>query len=451
LVSTDVSILKVSEFNRCARTLLEGNFFGVYIQGEISNFTHHSSGHWYFTLKDDKSQIRCAMFRGQNQKMACYPEAGMEVLVKANASLYEARGDFQLIVQHIEERGEGALQRAFLKLKEKLEKKEMFAKQQPLPRFIRQLGIITSPTGAAIKDILSGLKRRFPLLPVVIYPSLVQGKTASGNLAHMIEVANQRNECDVLLIARGGGSLEDLWAFNEEVLAHAIFESNIPIVSAVGHEIDFTIADFVADHRAATPSTAAELVTPDQVEITDSLAERLANIHLQMIVILKQLSDKIRWTKRHLEAQHPKQKLQQQKQSLDHFEKRLTQAFSHKLKNCQHQLVQLRNRYLHSSPKLNLFQTQLAALSHQLTQAIKQNVSGKNSDLKTAAQQLNTLSPLNTLARGYSITYHKQKPIKNTKTIKPNDQIHIQLIDGSLDCHVDEINSHQQGQPDKQS
>jgi len=264
--SDDRDIYSVGRLNAEARGLLEGAFPLIWVQGELSNVSRPSSGHLYFTLKDANAQVRCAMFRGNNRFLKFRPADGAQVVVRASLSLYEARGDYQLIVQSMEEAGDGALQRAFEALKQKLAAEGLFeaAHKRALPTLPKRIGVITSPTGAAIRDILSVLKRRFPAIPVLIYPVAVQGQAAGAEIAAMIRRADMRRDCDVLIIARGGGSLEDLWAFNEEIVARAIFDCSIPTVSGVGHEVDFTIADFVADQRAPTPSVAAEMVSPDQ-------------------------------------------------------------------------------------------------------------------------------------------------------------------------------------------
>ena len=267
-------ILSVSQLNRQTRQLLETHLPLIWVEGELSNFACPASGHWYFSLKDEQAQVRCAMFRNRNSRVRLpsggRPGNGLQVLVRCRVSLYEGRGEFQLIVEHMEEAGLGALQRRFEQLKNKLDSEGLFTTEhkQPLPALPRRIGVITSPTGAAIQDILQVLQRRFAAIPVTIYPTAVQGQEAIAGLTHAIEQANDHGSCDVLIVGRGGGSMEDLWAFNEESVARAIFASDIPIISAVGHEVDFTIADFVADQRAPTPSAAAELLSPDSRDST---------------------------------------------------------------------------------------------------------------------------------------------------------------------------------------
>ena len=267
-------IYSVSRLNREVRALIENNFPSVWVQGEISNLARPASGHIYFSLKDENAQVRCAMFRNSNRLLKFKPTDGMQVLVRASAGLYENRGDYQLIVDHMEEAGAGLLQRRFEELKTKLAQEGLFDTEhkQDIPSFPDRIGIITSPSGAAVRDVLSVLNRRFPGIPVLIYPIPVQGDDAPPQIVRMINKACQHNDCDVLILTRGGGSLEDLWAFNDERVARAVFDCQIPLVCGVGHEIDFTIADFVADVRAPTPSAAAELVSPDRLEWTNRVS-----------------------------------------------------------------------------------------------------------------------------------------------------------------------------------
>ena len=318
-ISQSEEIYTVSRLNREVRFVIEGSFPTLWVEGEISNFAAPHSGHWYFSLKDATAQVRCAMFRPQNRRLSFTPKDGMQVLVKARVSLYEGRGDFQLLAEHLEEAGEGKLRQEFEALKKRLLEAGLFAEEhkKPLPAIPRCIGIITSPTGAAIRDILSVLQRRFASVPVIIYPTLVQGDLAAPNIVKAIETANHRNECDALILTRGGGSLEDLWPFNEEKVAYAIYRSNIPIVSGVGHEIDFTIADFVADLRAPTPSAAAELATPDREELLNSLDQHQKQLARLAKQKLQQFQQNLDWMKKHLQQQHPKRRLAEQAQHLD--------------------------------------------------------------------------------------------------------------------------------------
>ncbi|MFN7097356.1 MAG: exodeoxyribonuclease VII large subunit, partial [Gammaproteobacteria bacterium] len=295
MIVEDKKIYSVSELNHQVRLLLEHQFDAMWISGEISNFKHYPSGHMYFSLKDNQAQIRCVMFGGRNRHLAFTPKDGTQVIIKAKASLYEDRGDYQLLVDYMEEAGDGALKRAFELLKQKLAAEGLFDSKykKSLPALARCIGLVTSAKGAAIHDILTTLRRRFPAIPIIIYPTQVQGSDAPADIAHAIQLANTRQECDILIVGRGGGSLEDLMAFNTEIVARAIFASTIPVVSAVGHEVDVTIADFVADIRAATPTAAAELISPDKHVLLANLAKQLKNLTAEILAIIQQKMQEI--------------------------------------------------------------------------------------------------------------------------------------------------------------
>jgi len=393
------NIYTVSRLNHEVRAILEESFPFVWVEGEISNFAAPHSGHWYFSLKDAGAQVRCAMFRPQHKKIGFVPKDGMHILIKARVSLYENRGEFQLIAEDMEERGEGKLRRAFELLKKKLEIAGLFqaAQKKTLPPYPRQIGIITSATGAAIRDILTVLKRRHPSLPVIIYPTLVQGNTAAPAIVKAIEIANQRNECDVLILARGGGSLEDLWPFNEEIVALAIYNSQLPIISGIGHEVDFTIADFVADVRAPTPSAAAELVAPDTTELLQLISKDKKHLSGLLQQQLANHLQKLHWMQKHLLQQHPKRRLNEQAQRLDF---------------CEMSLGHLINT------KLSKLQTQLA----------------------NAAAKLDALSPLATLQRGFAIATNEQQHIlRDAHALSVGDKIWVRLLEGKVGCEVQQI------------
>ena len=319
-------VYTVSRLNRSARAILEGSFPLLWVEGEISNLSRPSSGHWYFSLKDEAAQVRCAMFRNRNMYMNVTPQNGDQVLLRVQVSLYENRGDYQLIVEHLEEAGDGALRRAFDLLKQRLAKEGLFdaARKRPLPALPRRIGVITSPHGAALRDVLSVLRRRYPAIPVLIYPTAVQGASAAQDVAATIRLASARNECDVLIVARGGGSLEDLWAFNEEVVARALHACTIPVVTGVGHETDFTIADFVADQRAPTPSVAAEMVSPNRAEWQRRLTQLKQRVAGFMTAKLADGQRTLHWLTTRL--QHPAQRLARQAQRMDELELRLQRA-----------------------------------------------------------------------------------------------------------------------------
>lgn len=435
-------VYTVSRFNTTVRLLLEKNFTSVWVEGEISNFSAPHSGHWYFSLKDATAQVRCAMFRANQRRLGFTPKDGMHVLIKARVSLYENRGDFQLIAESMEERGEGKLRREFEILKKKLEAAGLFdqAHKKLLPTFPKCIGVITSATGAAIRDILTVLKRRYSCASVVIYPSLVQGDKAAAHIAAAIQAANRRNECDVLIVARGGGSLEDLWPFNEEVVAHAIFNSQLPIVSGVGHEVDFTIADFVADLRAPTPSAAAELVTPDKLELIEVLHRQnmqLSQLFQRQIAHVKQ---QLIWIHKHLQQQHPKRQLMEKMQRLDFCELTLTQLQKQLLQALQAKINELWQKLQRVSPllKTKSYQAHLQLLQQQLKNLIQVKTTHDRNRLAQSAAQLDALSPLATLNRGYAIVLdEKQKLIRDAKQVRIGDAISVGLLSGTLHCRVE--------------
>ena len=322
------AVYSVSQLNREAKRLLATHFLTLRVEGEISNFSAPSSGHWYFTLKDSQAQIRCAMFRGQQLRLGYKPNNGDMVIVSAQVSLYEPRGDYQLVVERMEQAGDGALRQAFERLKLKLLNEGLFdaERKQTLPLIPKQIAVITSPSGAAVHDILTVLQRRFPAIPVMIYPVAVQGEQAKFEISAALQTANQRGEADVIILARGGGSLEDLWAFNEEIVARAIAASKIPVISGVGHEVDVTIADFVADLRAATPSAAAERAVPNQLDWLQAFSAQEQRLKQILQRTLNDQRQRLNWLSKGLQMQHPGEKLQRNAQRLDELEQRLTQA-----------------------------------------------------------------------------------------------------------------------------
>jgi len=450
--NTQREIITVSDLNRRARTLLENEFRQVWVEGEISNLVKPASGHWYFTLKDDKAQVRCAMFTNRNRSLRITVKNGMHVIVRAKASLYEGRGDYQLIAENMIDAGEGKLQRQFEELKLKLGNEGLFDEthKRPPPSLPTHIGVITSPSGAAIRDILTVLKRRFPGIPVSVIPALVQGKDAAAEIVEGIKLANRTLSSDnpiaALIVGRGGGSLEDLWPFNEEAVARAIFASNIPIISAVGHEIDFTIADFVADMRAPTPSAAAELLSPDhqhwqaalfkaRLTLSENLHRRLQQAKQQLDHISKRL-------------RHPGQQLQEQTQRLDDMEARLKTAITNRLKlQRAHLATQTANmencQPEHQIARLNMSNQQL---SQRLQRAMQQHLSGLHQRLKSNGLALHTLSPLQTLGRGYAIIKdEQQRIIHSSKQLQVGDKISAQLGQGKIQCAVETIEENSDG------
>lgn len=435
-------IYTVSRLNNEVRFLLEDTYNMVWVEGEISNFAAPHSGHWYFSLKDAQAQVRCAMFRGNQRKLGFTPKDGAHVLIKARVSLYENRGEFQLIAEDMEERGEGKLRRAYELLKKKLEAAGLFdpAHKKSLPLFPKQIGVITSATGAAIRDILTVLKRRFPAVPVIIYSTLVQGETAAPTIVNAIVTANRRKECDVLIVARGGGSLEDLWPFNEEIVANAIYQSTIPIISGVGHEVDFTIADFVADKRAPTPSAAAEISTPDSAELL--LLFKRHEQHFLRHIQSKLVANKqhLAWMQKHLFQQHPKRRLTEKMQRLDFCELTLVQL-EYRLINHLRTKVQTSDAKLHRlTPlyKIHQLKNQVAMYQQKFSNLIEAQINLKKSKLANAASTLDAISPLATLKRGYAIaTTQDQHVIRKSTEVKQGDKIQVQVMEGAISCVVE--------------
>ncbi|MGI0115770.1 exodeoxyribonuclease VII large subunit [Zooshikella sp. RANM57] len=432
-------ILSVSALNQRVRRLLEVSFAQVWVEGEISNLAIPSSGHWYFTLKDSQAQVRCAMFRGRNQLLGFIPEDGTQVLVRGKVGIYEGRGDYQLVVDFMEEAGDGALRRAFEQLKLKLAAAGLFATEnkRPIPSALQHIAIITSPTGAAIRDVLTVLKRRFPALEVTIIPSAVQGKEAPAQLIHALELANSGiGNWQAILLTRGGGSLEDLWAFNDEQLAYAIYDSKLPVISAVGHEIDITIADLVADLRAPTPSAAAELLSLDQTELMANFQGYQQLLHDIIATQLQRHQERLHWLQKRM--RHPGQRIQDQQQRLDDIELRLRQAIRHHFLQKQNQLHTQQARTLQQSPQqqIRLLQQRLTHQQQSLSKTIQHLLPNYQQKLVNLVQRLQTLSPLATLERGYAIIKKDQHIIRTTQEVIPGDQITARLSDGELICTV---------------
>jgi len=435
-------VFTVSRLNAEVRDLLSTHYPLIWVEGELSNVARPASGHLYFTLKDARAQVRCALFRNRSRGLGFVPADGMQVLVRASVSLYEPRGDYQLIVEYLEESGDGALRRAFEQLKQKLAAEGLFdeARKRPLPALPRRIGVVTSPTGAAIRDILSVLKRRFPAIPVLVYPVPVQGEGAAARIAAAIRLADRRRDCDVLIVGRGGGSLEDLWAFNEEIVARAIAECETPVVSAVGHEIDFTIADFVADRRAPTPSAAAEMVSPDARELAQQfqgLERRLARTLRERLAREGRHLD---YLARRLAQQHPGQRLLQWAQRLDELEQRLARALQGRLRARRARLDTLTHAlHRHSpAPRLIRLEERCRDLHHRLRQGTRRRLELARARLTTAARQLDTVSPLATLDRGYAIVLRDADGaiLRDAREVAPGEAVTARLARGRLHCTV---------------
>lgn len=432
-------ILSVTQLNRQIRSWLEHEVGHVYVEGEISTLSKPSSGHFYFTLKDATAQVRCVFFRNRHTTdTPTMLQTGKQVVIFGQLSLYEARGDYQLIVDQVEPAGQGDLFRQFELLKTKLNALGLFdpSRKKSLPRFPETIGIVTSPNAAALHDILTTLERRYPIASIIIYPSDVQGAQAPQQLIAALQRANQDNRCDVLILARGGGSIEDLWAFNHEQLAHVIARSEIPIVSGVGHETDFTIADFVSDYRAATPTAAAEAVSPHQIEL-------LANIevfHSRLHHAIKRLLQH-----QHVRLQHELQKLSSPNrlvrshwQTLDYLQHHLFTALRQQLSHKTH-LCQTLTLQLYALNPLLFIRSQTQRVQHleeALIQQIQQLCQQKKQQLHMLLATLHAVSPLATLNRGYAIAMHDHHVLLNSQQVSPGDRVDIRLARGVLACEV---------------
>jgi exodeoxyribonuclease VII, large subunit len=435
------NIYSVSQLNQSVRLMLENQLGAVWLTGEISNFSQPVSGHWYLSLKDENAQVRCAMFRMKNLRVSFRPTNGMQVLVRANVSLYEPRGDYQLIIESMHLAGEGLLMQQFEALKLKLAAEGLFAQhlKKNLPHFSKAVGIITSKTGAALQDILHILQRRDPSLKIIIYPTAVQGKDAATDIAQMIELANQRQEVDVLIVGRGGGSLEDLWCFNEEIVARAIFHSHLPVISAVGHETDVTIADFVADVRAPTPSAAAELVSRNQTELLQQLQYRRQRLEIALDRLFAEKQQKLKHLSLRLHNQHPQAQLRIQQQLITQLSHRLQQSLRHRWQKKAENLTALSIR-LYKNPlplRIQQYEQQLAQLKVRLNSHMNLTLSLQQKQLAHLCGKLDSLSPLKVLARGYSITQNQQNfTIRSMKDVNVGEQIKTRLPDGDIISQV---------------
>ena len=434
-------IFTVSRLNREASLLLEEGFGRLWIEGELSGLARPSSGHLYFSLKDERAQIRCAMFRQHNRKLAFAPSDGLQVLLRARVSLYEPRGDYQLIVEHMEEAGLGQLQREFEALKARLAAEGLFdeARKRALPRLPRRIGVVTSPTGAALRDILTTLRRRFAAVPVRIYPTQVQGRTAAGEIAEALALASRRGDCDVLILARGGGSLEDLWAFNEEVVARAIVASRVPVIAGIGHEVDVTIADFAADLRAPTPTGAAERAVPDSQEWLQRLHGHYRRLQQGITRVLTLRDSRLATLSHRLTRVHPGMRLARDAQRLDGLERRLAAAMSARLARARRHLDAVSSRIGQHSPALRLrdLAHRHALLAGRLTQAMHQQLRTRQQSLATTTRALTAVSPLATLERGYAIlTRPDGRVLRNAGDTAPGEPLLARLAHGQLETTV---------------
>ncbi|PRD38009.1 UNVERIFIED_CONTAM: xseA [Trichonephila clavipes] len=437
-------IYTVSRLNSEVRLTLELQFQQLWLVGEVSNFVAAASGHWYFSLKDQAAQVKVAMFKQANRYATVRPQNGQQVLIRARISVYEPRGEYQLLAEFIEPAGAGLLKQQFEQLKAKLAAEGLFApeRKRPLPANPRRVGVITSPTGAAVRDIITVLARRAPGIELIIYPCQVQGDTAAAQLRNMLSTAIRRNEVDVLIIGRGGGSIEDLWCFNDEALARAVADCPIPIVSAVGHEIDFALTDFVADVRAATPSAAAELVSPDQSQHLAALTQLQHRLSRAIRRQLAQQQPRLMQLQQRLQQLHPQRRLEQQQQRLDELQLRLQRRMQQQLQTARRQHSYLQQSLQHLSPAkaIKQQQLQLQQLAKRLQQAQQQQLKYCSQQLARLSAQLHTVSPLATLARGYSISFDsQQQALTNSAQLKVGDAINTRLAQGSFSAVVTQV------------
>ncbi len=439
-------ILTPTSLNRQARGLLEQNFPSIWVEGEISNLARPASGHLYFSLKDDAAQIRCAFFRQHTRGLKEQPDNGQQVCVRGRLSIYEARGDYQLIVDRLEPAGIGELQRRFEALKKKLDAEGLFAaeRKKTLPAFPLRIGVITSPSGAAIRDIIQVLRRRWPLAAVRIYAVPVQGQEAAVAIVAALRAANDQQWAEILIVARGGGSLEDLWAFNEESVARAIADSILPVVSAVGHEVDFSIADFCADLRAPTPSAAAELVTPEYLQLADAFKMQELRILRLTEARLQQFAQKLDFLQKRLQQSHPLRQVNRQLEKLGQLNQRLVRGIKSLLQQRQDRLGQTRLALLVQSPKHRIYQASRHSrdLMQRLSLATRTSLKRKRLNLARLVQTLQAISPLKTLGRGYSVLRKLDTGalISAVDQVGAGDVIVAQLTDGTLDCTVEQAN-----------
>jgi exodeoxyribonuclease VII large subunit len=434
-------IYSVSRLNREVRVLLERGLGSLWLEAEISNLARPSSGHWYFSLKDAAAQVRCCMFRQRNMLCAFAVRDGQKVLVRARVGLYEPRGEYQLVIDYMEDAGLGALKRQFEELSARLSAEGLFAaeRKRSLPVMPKRIGVITSPTGAAIRDILHVLARRFAAVPVLIYPVSVQGAAAAAEIAAAVRLAGRRADCDVLIVARGGGSLEDLWAFNDEALARAIVASPIPIISGIGHEIDFTIADFAADVRAPTPSAAAELAVPDGEEWHASLGRITSRLQRGLMRRIEAQRQRLRWLIGRAALVSPSARLSQQTQRLDDLEQRLSRAMRQILADRRSALGERRSRLWQLSPVARVRGTaaRQAALFARLKAAAFARLHLARERLSPLVRTLNAVSPLATLERGYAIVSREGGGILiNAADVAPGTFIEARLAKGKIRAKV---------------
>ncbi|WP_425486459.1 exodeoxyribonuclease VII large subunit [Chiayiivirga flava] len=434
MLPAERQVLTPSQLNALARDMLEGAFPLIWVEGELSGVSRPASGHVYFTLKDARAQVRCALFKPKSQWLKFRPADGMHVLLRARLTVYEARGDYQLIVEHMEEAGEGALLRAFEALKARLQAEGLFAaeRKRPLPRFVRRLGILSSPSGAAIRDVISILRRRFPLLEVELLPVPVQGDGAAAQIVRLLQRADASGRYDVLLVTRGGGSLEDLFAFNDEALARAIVASTTPVVSAVGHEIDVSIADFAADLRAATPSAAAELLTPDAAALRALLTRRRQQLALALRRVREHAAFRVDQLQQRLTLQHPALRLQHGAERLLALRLRLQREAVRQLERRVERTRRAGVRLSHRQPQLHALGERTARAGERQRAAMQRLLERRRQKLLELGRALTAVSPLATLERGYAIVLDERgNVLRHADALSPGQRVQARFVDGT--------------------
>ena len=437
---TTEAIWTVSALNFEVKQMLSQGIGTLWIEGEISNFACPASGHWYFTLKDAKAQCRAAMFRGRNNRVGFQPQNGQQVLLRAQVTLYEARGEFQLVVDHLEDAGVGELMRRYEQLKAQLNQEGLFdaASKKPIPDHPEKIALVTSASGAAIRDVLSVIERRAPHIPVVVFPTPVQGETAAVQIREALRRVLDHGGCDVVLLVRGGGSLEDLWCFNDEALARDIAAYPLPLVTGVGHEIDFTIADFVADLRAPTPSVAAETITPDINELMQGIDDRVARLLGQIGLRLEQSRERLKYLIRALDQQHPTRQFAQLKLRLQHACDSLVEKTRIRLGEDRHRLRLCQATLTQTNPQVSIARQRekLTRLIEIHQAAMRQKLLLSRHRLSLQSRSLDTLSPLKTLARGFATISKDDVLVTSAGQLSSADEISIRFSDGETEAVI---------------
>ena len=435
-------VFEISEINRIVKNILLSHLEKVWIGGEVSNFVEASSGHWYFSLKDSSAQIRCTMFKGYNHLSSITPKNGDQIEAFGAISLYEARGDYQINIEQVREKGTGNLFEKFLQLKDKLEKLGLFNEENklPIPAYPKNIGIITSASGAALRDVLSVLNKQQNYNQIVIYPSSVQGKEAADEICSAISIANTQKMVDVLILCRGGGSIEDLWSFNEEKVVHAIAQSTLPIISGVGHETDFTLTDFVADMRAPTPTAAASVIHENLNKLDEYFEYYLSNLQKNISNLLKNKNQELDFLEKRMVS--PKDKLKRSQEFIDSLRKQFTTILKNQFFNAEKEINVLRKRLLAPQEKIKQAEDRIKNAKKDLYLTALRSINEEQSKINFIDEKLNILNPRNILAKGYSIVYNGSDVVKDSNKVDLNDTLDIQLHSGTLLVQVKNNKKH---------